>query len=113
LVFDPALGPGAEAPAALSGLAAPWELLASGGEVVVLAVAVTALEPLATFHERVEETSKGLKGGPGRLLPEAWEARRREARERGVGLAPAALAPLRRWAERFAVEFPDRSAAQP
>ncbi|HEX8200499.1 MAG TPA: Ldh family oxidoreductase [Isosphaeraceae bacterium] len=81
-------------------------LNAAGPAIDVVAVAVTALEALTTFHERLGATTKVLDEAHGRLLPGPWEERRREARERGVSLDAEALAGLRRWAERLGVEPP-------
>lgn len=107
LVFDSALA-GEPAPPALpvSSLIAPWALLAPAGEVVVVAVVVTTMEPLATFHERLGVALKDRGDTPGRLLPGAWDALRREVRERGVPLGDAVLAELRRRAERLGLEPP-------
>jgi LDH2 family malate/lactate/ureidoglycolate dehydrogenase len=97
----------AEARAALDGLVAPWAaVLAPDGGWLVAAVAVTAMEPLSAFHERVADALDGLDESAGRLLPAAWEARRREAREHGVSVEPAAWRALVRWADRLGVEPP-------
>jgi LDH2 family malate/lactate/ureidoglycolate dehydrogenase len=107
VVFDSALAEGSEfLNPAVSGLIAPWGLLVSEGQIAVVAVAVTALEPLATFHERIGISLGGLGDAPGLLRPGPWEGRRREARERGVSLDVEALAELRRWADRLGIEPP-------
>jgi LDH2 family malate/lactate/ureidoglycolate dehydrogenase len=108
LVFDSALAEGADAlgPPA-SDPFAPWGPLAPEGQVVVVAVVVTAMEPLATFHERLGVALTDLDEAPGRLLPGPWDDRRREARERGVTLEAAALADLLRRADRLGIEPPE------
>jgi LDH2 family malate/lactate/ureidoglycolate dehydrogenase len=85
----------------------PWaHLLVPEGGWLVGAVAVTAIEPLATLQERVGAEVKRGGEGPGRLLPTSWEGRRREAREHGVPIFNAAWKKLKRWADRFEVETP-------
>lgn len=115
VVYDSALAATSESaqgklqiPAALhpGALFAPWALLAPEGCWLVAAVAVGALEPLATFHERMSESLRSQKELPGLLLPAAWEARRIDARQRGVIVERAAMAELARWAEHLAVAPP-------
>jgi LDH2 family malate/lactate/ureidoglycolate dehydrogenase len=85
----------------------PWISAFSGGEGwLILALAVSAMEPLTSFHERVASSFAHANQGAGVLSPEAWEARRREARERGVSLDPAAIQALRGWADRLGVPWP-------
>jgi LDH2 family malate/lactate/ureidoglycolate dehydrogenase len=88
-------------------LVGPWlHLLVPEGGWLAGAVSVNAIEPLATFQERVSvETRRGGEG-PGRLSPSTWEARRREARDHGVVVSPAAWKKLKRWTGRFEVEPP-------
>jgi LDH2 family malate/lactate/ureidoglycolate dehydrogenase len=101
LVIDSALDQRPEIPAPpVSGLIAPERAI------VVVAVAVTALESLATFHERLGAALKVLDDAPGRLLPGPWDDRRRAVRERGVPLDAEAMAALRRWADRLEIEPP-------
>jgi LDH2 family malate/lactate/ureidoglycolate dehydrogenase len=101
LVIDSALDERLNVPAPpVSGLIAPERAI------VVVAVAVTALESLATFHERLGAALKVLDDAPGRLAPGAWDGRRREARERGVPLDAEALAQLRQWADRLEIQPP-------
>jgi LDH2 family malate/lactate/ureidoglycolate dehydrogenase len=107
LVFDSALAGEAPPPALpASSLLVPWSLLAPEGEILVVAAVVTALEPLATFHERIDVALTALGDGPGRLLPGPWEERRRAVREHGVPLDGAVMAALRPWAERLGLEPP-------
>ena len=75
--------------------------VAPEGGWLVAAIAVAALEPLATFHERVGDVLQGQVETPGQLLPHPWEARRRDAREHGVAVAAAAWNVLKKWAERL------------
>lgn len=84
----------------------PWISALSGPDGwTILALAVPALEPLTSFHDRVAGSFPG-QASAGTLLPEPWEARRREARERGVVLDDAASAALGRWSERLQVPRP-------
>ena len=113
VVFDSALasdGPDGASPIsppeALTALAAPWSALVPEEGWLVVAVAVTAMEPLGTFHERVADAIRGLEESPGRLLPKPWDARRAEARRVGVPLDASTLASLRDRAERLGVEMP-------
>jgi LDH2 family malate/lactate/ureidoglycolate dehydrogenase len=114
-VYDPALAPGAVgAPgkarparpswAGLDGLA-PWAgVLATEGGWLIAALAVAAWEPLPKFHDRVHAVLRDHHDpGPGQLLPDAWEAHRRDVRERGVPLPAAVRKDLARWAERLGV----------
>ena len=107
LVFDSALT-GEMPPPALSfpGFPVPGSLLAPEGGVLVVAAVVTAMEPLATFHERLDAAVKALGDGPGRLLPGPWDDRRREVREHGVPLDGGVMAELRPRAERLGLEPP-------
>lgn len=109
-VFDAALAPaGSRAkgpPPWLDGLGAWAGLLVPDGGWLIAAVAVPALEPLATFQERVSAGAIRDEDGAGRLAPKPWEDRRREARERGVPIALAVWKKWKRWADRFEVELP-------
>ena len=93
-------------PAALADLAAPWSVLVPERGWLVVAVAVGALEPLATFHERVADAVRGLDESPGRLLPEPWDTRRAEARRSGVPLDDTDLAALADRARRLGIDLP-------
>ena len=103
LVVDTALG-GISTPPPTD--FAPWSILAPDGGWLVAAVAIRAFEPLGSFHGRVEATLRGLPDAPGRLLPAAWEARRRNARERGVSVDAAAMGPLLLRAEGLGIPPP-------
>lgn len=108
-VFDPALGTGGvpDAAGVYPTLVAPWaSVLNPDGGWLVAALAVNALEPLSTLHERVAEAIKGLDGSEGRLLPGPWERHRREVREHGVVMGPAAWESLARHAGRRGVTPP-------
>src|SRR5207253_667407 len=72
----------------------------------ILALAVPALEPLSGFHERVAAPLKGAEEGDGCLLPGPWDARRRDARERGAALDDAAWARPRARADRVGPACP-------
>ncbi len=113
-VFDSALGPRPggtttrsrwAAPPDPGPMMAPWiAAMAPEGGWLIAAIAVAALESLATFHERVGATLDAVREWPGGLLPGPWEARRRIAREAGVPLAAEAMTPLTRWGDRLGVE---------
>lgn len=104
LVVDPALD-GAQAPP--PDALAPLSLLVPDGGWLVAAVTIAALEPLATFHERLAASLPGLERTPGVLRPDRWEAARRQARERGVPLAAGPLAALRRRAKERSIPPPE------
>lgn len=113
VVFDPSLGGGGgrEVSAAYQALVAPWaSVLVPDGGWLVAAVSATALEPLATLHERVADAITGLEGAAGRLLPGPWDRHRREVREHGVGVDPAAWEHLAGHAARLGVAPPAPSA---
>jgi LDH2 family malate/lactate/ureidoglycolate dehydrogenase len=108
-VFDTALAGNSplEPPAgALKSLVAPWALMTADEGWLVVAVAVTALEPLATFHERVRSALKSSGGAPGQLLPGPWEERRSAAREHGLAIDRAAMEKLTSCAERLGIALP-------
>ncbi len=82
------------------------EVFMPGDGWLVIAATVGVLEPLTAFHQRVASVSDGLDEAPGRLLPVPWDAHRREARARGIAVAPLAWNSLKEWAQRLAVEAP-------
>lgn len=105
-LFDSALSADSTPPANL-GVWAAWASAIAGEDGwAILALAVPALEPLSGFHERVAASLKGAEEGEGCLLPGPWDARRREARERGVAIDDAAWAGLRARAERIGLACP-------
>jgi LDH2 family malate/lactate/ureidoglycolate dehydrogenase len=110
LVLDAALGPAS--PAVWEELAAPWAVLVPEGGWLIVALAVTALEPLATFHERVQAALARLNPAPGRLLPGPWHAARSAARAQGIAIDSAAWAELVRWANRLGVTPPEQLRAE-
>lgn len=98
-----------EPPSASSLLEGFWlgtEVLVPDGGWLVAAVAVPALEAFATFDERLAALARGMSTAPGRLLPVAWEARRRQVRREGVAVEPAAWKALAHAARRLAVDVP-------
>jgi LDH2 family malate/lactate/ureidoglycolate dehydrogenase len=101
-----ALNPRPAAPAALKSLVGPWALMTPDEGWLVMALAVSAIEPLATFQERVSAAVKQCGEAPGQLLPGPWEACRSEAREHGLTIDRAARAELTRHAERLGVAPP-------
>ncbi|MBX6314516.1 MAG: hypothetical protein IRY99_16620, partial [Isosphaeraceae bacterium] len=105
-VYDSALAPSLPPPAAEL---APWAILAPEGGWLIAAIAIVAAEPLTAFHQRVAAALRSQEEAqaPGLLLPGPWDARRRQARERGVPLDPHALDALRRWAARLNVPMPE------
>jgi LDH2 family malate/lactate/ureidoglycolate dehydrogenase len=78
---------------------APWiaALAPPPGGWLVAVLAVAALESLSAFQERMEATLPDPEG-PGQLLPEPWEARRRACREHGIELDNPTRDALRRRA---------------
>jgi LDH2 family malate/lactate/ureidoglycolate dehydrogenase len=90
----------------LRALVAPWASLNAGEGWLVLALAVPSLEPLSTFHERVSAALKTLEEAPGQLLPGCWEDRRSKAREHGLSIDAAAMADLKRCAEKLGIALP-------
>ncbi|MGP0062412.1 MAG: Ldh family oxidoreductase [Isosphaeraceae bacterium] len=90
----------------LDGLRLATEVLIPAGGWLVVAISVAAVEPLSAFHQRVAAAWYGLDEAPGRLLPDAWDAHRREARTQGVAIAPTAWKSLNHWAQRLGVEVP-------
>ena len=107
-VYDSELDRASESPSSeWLGAWSPWVSALSGGDGwVILALAVSAMEPLTGFHDRVASSFRTSTEGPGRLLPDRWEARRREVREQGVSLDEATTATLRGWADRLGVAWP-------
>jgi LDH2 family malate/lactate/ureidoglycolate dehydrogenase len=100
VVYDSRLGAILN-PAELSKAWAPWTSAISGGEGwVILAVSITAFEPLTSFHERVAKLELGG------LSPQDWAMRRRVARERGIVVEEQALLKLKFRAERLGVAWP-------
>jgi LDH2 family malate/lactate/ureidoglycolate dehydrogenase len=93
-------------------LAGLWaRLLAGERGWLVAAYTVTAQESLVAFQQRVAGAVGGLEGrGDGLLLPAFWEARRVEAREHGVAIAPTAWKALGKWAGRLGVTPPEHHA---
>jgi LDH2 family malate/lactate/ureidoglycolate dehydrogenase len=107
-VFDSALTGGPTKAPGWSALALPaWSAPFSGsGGWLVAALAVTAFEPLATFHERIDEYLGGSPSVPGEVRPSEWEARRIELLEGGLPLPDPVRRELQRWAERFNLAWP-------
>ena len=113
-VYDSSLD--AEAGAAGGGVPlgpwSPWISALTGGGpdgLVILVLAVPAMEPLTSFHDRVDASFRQINvegDQAGWLLPATWQVTRREARERGVTLDDRATAELRGWADRFSVPWP-------
>jgi LDH2 family malate/lactate/ureidoglycolate dehydrogenase len=97
----------ASASSLLEGLRRATEVLVPEGGWLVAAVSIPALEAFATFDERLDSVAAGMTAAPGRLLPEAWEATRREVRRSGVAVEAAAWKSIAQWARRLAVALPD------
>jgi LDH2 family malate/lactate/ureidoglycolate dehydrogenase len=113
-IFDATLGANAlKKPArgskhSLASLVGPWaSVLATETGWLAAAIAVTAMEPLTTFQERVTAVLKADGNGSGRLDPDDWEARRRDVREHGVAIEPAVWKRLKHWAGRTQIETPE------
>jgi LDH2 family malate/lactate/ureidoglycolate dehydrogenase len=90
----------------LDGVASWASVLAPEGEWLVGAIAIAALESLATFHERVLVSLREPGEAPGRLMPTDWEAQRRKAHEHGLVIAAPAWKKLVHWAGRLGVDIP-------
>jgi LDH2 family malate/lactate/ureidoglycolate dehydrogenase len=88
------------------GLASWAELLAPAGSWLVAAIMVAQLEPLTTLHERLDAWVRATTEAPGRLLPELWDAHRREVHEHGVAIAAPIWKKLKQWSQRLAVDAP-------
>ncbi len=108
--FKTALASDAKAPDSVAPLERvfPWaSVLAPAQGWLVCAIAVGALEPLGTFHERVADAFGHHDGFRSELSPVAWERRRHEAREHGVAIRSATWEALRPWVERFGKTAPE------
>ncbi len=97
---------GPAVPPVWNGLASWAKMLAPEGSWLVAAVAVTNLEPLARFHERLDEWMQGMPAAKEYWAPAAWDARRREAEEHGVVIAAPVWKKLKHWSQRLAVDVP-------
>jgi len=108
-VYDASLAdsPARAAGALVRALGGPWSVLAPDGGWLVAALAVSALEPLATFHERVTAALGEPDGSTALLHRERWEKARAEAREHGLPLGDSALAALKHWSERLGAALPN------
>jgi LDH2 family malate/lactate/ureidoglycolate dehydrogenase len=109
VVFDSALDPGSKAQSLdeCLGVWTPWiSSVAGDGGWLILALSVSSMESLASFHERVASSFLERDEQPGQLKPESWDERRREARERGVLLDEASMEGLKNWSERLQVPWP-------
>jgi LDH2 family malate/lactate/ureidoglycolate dehydrogenase len=91
----------------LEGLRRATEVLVPEGGWLVASVSIPALEAFATFEERLAAVAAGMTAAPGRLLPEAWEASRREVRRAGIAVEATAWKSIAQWARRLAVDLPD------
>lgn len=97
-------------PSASSMLEGFWlgtEVLVPAGNWLVAAIAVPALESFASFDERLAAAAAGMSQAPGRLLPQAWEARRQGVRRTGVAIEAAAWKSLSQWARRLSIDLPE------
>src|SRR5262249_30556664 len=83
------------------------EVLVPEGGWLVAAVSIPALEAFSTFDERLASVAAGMTAAPGLLLPEAWEASRREGRRAGIAVEAAALQAIAHWPRRLSVDLPD------
>jgi LDH2 family malate/lactate/ureidoglycolate dehydrogenase len=87
-------------------------LIAEGGWLVV-AVSVPALAPSADDRQRLLADGRGISPAPGRLLPDDWASRRRQVRQDGVAIEPAAWKSLAQWSRRLSVDAPEPLTLQP
>jgi LDH2 family malate/lactate/ureidoglycolate dehydrogenase len=87
---------------------APWaEMLVAPGSWLVLAISIGNLEPLTTFHERLDSWLGVSHNDPHRVVPASWDARRRDVQEHGVPISRSVWNKLKQWSERLAVEVPE------
>jgi LDH2 family malate/lactate/ureidoglycolate dehydrogenase len=90
-------------------LAAWSEMLAPAGAWLVAAIAVAYLEPLTTFHERLDVWWRSRPHALGRLVPEVWDGHRRLVHEQGVAIPAPVWKKLKHWSQRLSVEAPKPS----
>ena len=83
------------------------EVLVPEGGWVVAAISIPAMESFAAFDLRLAAVSSGMTAAPGRLSPDALEARRRQVRQKGIVVDPAVEKALNHWARRLSVDLPD------
>ncbi len=107
-IYDSALDRGSKARSkAWLGTWSPWLSSLSGEDGwAIMVLAVSAMEPLTAFHDRVAVSLENSAEGPGQLLPGPSEVRRREAREHGVSVDQVTMTALRGWANRLDVTWP-------
>jgi LDH2 family malate/lactate/ureidoglycolate dehydrogenase len=98
--------PGGPLPPVVDEFASWASVLAPEGEWLLGAIAIAALEPLATFQERVMQALRERSDAPERLHPADWSVERRKAHEDGLLVAAPAWKKLMHWAERLEVEPP-------
>jgi LDH2 family malate/lactate/ureidoglycolate dehydrogenase len=99
VVADAVLG---SDPAALAAFA-PWLPLTGDEGWIIQAVSVPAMEPLASFHERVAHFAKNANGNV--LQPDRLESLRREARENGVKVSKDTQSALTAWGAKLGILF--------
>jgi LDH2 family malate/lactate/ureidoglycolate dehydrogenase len=96
----------ASASTLLEGFWLSTEILIPDGGWHVAAISVSAMESLTSWHDRLAAVAARMHPAPGRLLPEAWESRRRQVHQDGVVVDAVAWKSLVQWAHRFSVEVP-------
>lgn len=86
-------------------LLGPWAgVIAPDDGWLVLVVAITALEPLTTFHERAHSALEHDPSQSGPVLsPGPWDERRRQAREDGIQVDPELRSALNARADRLGI----------
>jgi LDH2 family malate/lactate/ureidoglycolate dehydrogenase len=89
------------------------ESLVANGGWLVAAASVPALAPSADDRQRLVADGRGISPAPGRLLSDAWAARRRQAQQDGVAIEPAAWKALAHWARRLSVDAPEPLTLRP
>ena len=101
-------------PHPLPALLPPWALpFAEDGGWLISAQAVEGVEPLASFHARVESRLGASTTLAGEVRPRVWQAARDELSEGGLILDDAASGPLRAWADRLGIGWPSLRASDP
>jgi LDH2 family malate/lactate/ureidoglycolate dehydrogenase len=108
LLYDNRLGGGAPRSAREGMEPVPaWFPLIPPDGWLVSAFVVPAFEPLPSFHERVAAVLASDQAC--RIDPAAWEAQRRDLRERGLDLPAASWNAIRRHAETHGVSWEPES----
>ena len=91
---------------------APWTLMATEGVAVVAALAVSAFEPLTTFHQQIDAALQGREAPIGWIFPASWDRSLRASLATGVPLVAEVADALRRRSETAGLPFPEALAEE-